>query len=231
MSVNAVTLQSVSFAWGKTNDPFLLVDELNVKVGEKLFLYGPSGSGKSTLLNIISGVVAPQTGKVNLLDVSLRELSNRERDQFRAQHLGIIFQQFNLVPYLNILDNLKLRISFLPKQRRHLATQQIPALLERLQLSDLASQKAYQLSVGQQQRTALARALLGSPEIIIADEPTSALDTDLRAEFMNLLFESIDDKTTLLFVSHDQQLKSRFDSTLDILQCRAGSQRATQEGV
>ncbi|MCE3251260.1 MAG: hypothetical protein K0Q67_270, partial [Cellvibrio sp.] len=84
MSVNAVTLQSVSFAWGKTNDPFLLVDELNVKVGEKLFLYGPSGSGKSTLLNIISGVVAPQTGKVNLLDVSLRELSNRERDQFRA---------------------------------------------------------------------------------------------------------------------------------------------------
>lgn len=231
MSVNAVTLQSVSFSWEKSNKPFLVVDDLNVKVGEKLFFYGPSGSGKSTLLNIISGVVAPQTGNVNLLDASLYELNNRQRDQFRAQHVGIIFQQFNLIPYLNILDNLKLRISFLPEKRKHLATQQIPALLERLQLSNVSSQKTYQLSVGQQQRTALARALLSSPEIIIADEPTSALDTDLRAEFMNLLFESIDDKTTLLFVSHDQQLMSRFDRTLNILQYRAGSQHATQGGI
>ena len=115
------------------------------------------------------------------------------------------------------------------RRQRHLLTYR--ALLERLQLSNVSSQKAYQLSVGQQQRTALARALLGSPEIIIADEPTSALDTDLRAEFMNLLFESIDDKTTLLFVSHDQQLMSQFGRTLNILQYRAGSQHATQRGI
>lgn len=231
MSVSAVTLQSISFAWGKAKNPFLLIDDLTVNTGEKIFLYGPSGSGKSTLLNIVSGVVAPQTGDVKLLDVPLRKLSNRQRDQFRAQHIGIIFQQFNLVPYLNIIDNLKLRVSFLPPERRQVAMQQIPALLERLQLSNIAHQKAYQLSVGQQQRTALARALLGAPEIIIADEPTSALDADLRTEFMNLLFESINDKTTLIFVSHDQQLMSRFDRTLNILQYRTDPQRVAQGGI
>jgi len=231
MSVSAVTLQSVSFAWGNATQPFLLINDLSVNTGEKIFLYGPSGSGKSTLLNLISGVIAPQTGEVNLLGVSLRKLSNRRRDQFRAQHIGIIFQQFNLVPYLNIIDNLKLRISFLPAERKQAALQQIPSLLERLQIATLSHQKAYQLSVGQQQRTALARALLGSPEIIIADEPTSALDADLRAEFMELLFESVDEKTTLLFVSHEQQLMSRFDRTLNIVQYHADLPSAVREGV
>lgn len=230
MSANAVTLQSVSFRWGKAGDPFLLLDDFNVMAGEKLFLYGPSGSGKSTLLNLITGVVTPQTGSVNVLGVPMQDLNNRQRDKFRAKNFGIIFQQFNLIPYLNIIDNLNLRIEFLPEERKQYAVQQIPALLERLQLSHVAQQKAYQLSVGQQQRTALARALLGSPGIIVADEPTSALDSNLRAEFMDLLFDSIDEKTALIFVSHDQQLIPTFDRTLNILQYRSGAARAVQEG-
>lgn len=222
-SNTAISFESVQYAWHKQDSPFLVIDNLCIAPGEKLFLYGASGSGKSTLLNLMAGVISPRAGSIHLLGTDVTRLSNRQRDQFRAQHMGIIFQQFNLIPYLNCADNLRMRIEFLPRDQQQAATAQIPVLLERLGIAHVAQQQAHQLSVGQQQRVALARALLGSPRIIIADEPTSALDADLREAFMSLLFELLDEKTCLVFVSHDQQLRSRFDRTLTMQTFRADS--------
>jgi putative ABC transport system ATP-binding protein len=223
MSHTAISLQSVQYAWGKQESPLLVIDDLRIDLGEKLFLYGASGSGKSTLLNLMAGVLLPRTGSINLLGTDVTRLSNRQRDQFRARQMGIIFQQFNLIPYLNCADNLRMRIEFLPRDQQQTAIAQIPVLLERLGIAHVAQQQAHQLSVGQQQRVALARALLGSPRIIIADEPTSALDADLREEFMRLLFELLDEKTCLVFVSHDQQLLPRFDRVLNMHAFRANT--------
>lgn len=230
LNTNAILLESVNYAWQK-GEPFLTIDTLSVAPGEKLFLYGPSGSGKSTLLNLIAGIALPQSGNINLLGTTINTLSHRHRDQFRARHMGIIFQQFNLIPYLNVIDNLRMRIEFLPQDQKQKALQQIPEILERLQIAQVTQQKAYQLSVGQQQRVALARALLGSPEIIIADEPTSALDSELREEFMHLLFDVLDEKTCLLFVSHDQQLLPRFDRVVNIQSFRTQSEVMVQREI
>lgn len=230
MSNTAISFESVRYAWGKQDSPFLVIDDLRIAAGEKLFLYGASGSGKSTLLNLMAGVLSPQSGNINLLGTELTRLSNRQRDQFRAQYMGIIFQQFNLIPYLNCADNLRMRIEFLPRDQKQNAFAQTPVLLERLGIAHVAQQQAHQLSVGQQQRVALARALLGSPRIIIADEPTSALDADLREEFMGLLFELLDEKTSLVFVSHDQQLLPRFDRVLNMQTFRPNSIAAASTG-
>lgn len=226
MNNSAIQLQSVNYSWDKHKDPLLTIEELNVASGEKLFLYGPSGSGKSTLLNLIAGVVAPQTGQVNLLGSDLGKMTQNKRDRFRAHHLGIIFQQFNLIPYLNVIDNLQLRVGFLPREVRKNSGRQIDQLLERLGLTQVAEKKTHQLSVGQQQRVALARALLGEPDIIIADEPTSALDDDLREQFMTLLFETVNENTTIIFVSHDKQLQWRFDRVVDIKKFHSSSKSA-----
>lgn len=222
-SNTAISFKSVQYAWGKQDSPFLVIDDLRIAAGEKLFLYGASGSGKSTLLNLMAGVLLPRAGSIHLLGTDITRLSNRQRDQFRATNMGIIFQQFNLIPYLNCADNLRMRIEFLPRDQQQAAIAQISLLLERLGIAQVAQQQAHRLSVGQQQRVALARALLGSPRIIIADEPTSALDADLCEEFMGLLFELLDEKTSLVFVSHDQQLLPRFDRALNMHAFRADS--------
>lgn len=218
MDSTAISMQSVQFSWKGNTSAGLDIEQLQIARGEKIFLYGPSGSGKTTLLNILAGVIAPTRGEIHLLGKDITRLNSRQRDQFRAQHLGIIFQQFNLIPYLNVTENLLLRMAFLPAEKRRLATTQMPLLLERLQLTAVLTTAAYQLSVGQQQRVALVRALLGSPEIIIADEPTSALDSELREEFMRVLFEALGENTSLLLVSHDRQLLPHFDRVLNIQQ-------------
>ncbi|HEX7763422.1 MAG TPA: ABC transporter ATP-binding protein [Cellvibrio sp.] len=218
MDSTAISMQSIQFSWKGNASAGLDIEQLQIARGEKIFLYGPSGSGKTTLLNIVAGVITPTQGKINLLGKDITRLSSRQRDQFRAQHLGIIFQQFNLIPYLNVTENLLLRMAFLSAEKRRLATTQMPLLLERLQLTAVLTTAAYQLSVGQQQRVALVRALLGAPEIIIADEPTSALDSELREEFMRVLFEALGENTSLLLVSHDRQLQPYFDRVLNIQQ-------------
>lgn len=218
---SAISLQSVHYAWGRQDAPLLMINDLRIAAGEKVFLFGPSGSGKSTLLNLITGVVSPRAGSIQVLGTDVTRLTNRQRDQFRASHMGIIFQQFNLIPYLNAVDNLRMRIEFLPREQHQSALAQIPILLARLGLVEVAQRQSHQLSMGQQQRVALARALLGNPRMVVADEPTSALDSDLRETFMQLLFELLDEKTSLVFVSHDHTLASRFDRVLNIQAFRA----------
>lgn len=212
----AISLHNLKFGWNTSEVPLLDIENLQVARNEHVFLYGPSGSGKSSLLNILSGINVPQQGTVEILGQSLTALSSRKRDQFRAQRMGIIFQQFNLISYLSVLDNLLLRAEF-SKQSKYQAKQKAQELISSLGLSKLADKKAQYLSVGQQQRVAVARALINSPEIIIADEPTSALDSDNRDAFIDLLFKSAASaNSTIVFVSHDKSLSHFFNRSLDI---------------
>jgi putative ABC transport system ATP-binding protein len=229
----AIALKKVRFLWPKATEPTIAMDELNIHQGEQLFISGPSGSGKSTLLSLIAGILAPTSGEIIINDCMISQLSSSERDIFRGSHIGFIFQQFNLIPYLTVLENVVIPCQ-LSKLRTHNSIEhhgsvlnEAKALLARLDLSpDLWQQKAHQLSVGQQQRVAAARALIGKPSILIADEPTSALDANRRQDFLDLLLSACRDHgTTLLFVSHDLEIMRNFTKVIhlnDINDCGKG---------
>ena len=216
----AVELRDVVFRW-QDGDAFVLeLPELVLAAGERLFVHGPSGSGKSTLLNLIGGVVQPARGEVRLLGQPLAALGTAARDAFRAAHTGFIFQQFNLIPYLSVLDNVLLPCRFSQRRAARAGdeTQEARRLLTALDIAaELWTRPANRLSVGQQQRVAAARALLGKPEIIIADEPTSALDPERQAAFLDLLLaEARAAGSSVLFVSHDLALADHFERTLEL---------------
>lgn len=218
--VPAIDLSQVVFGWSGTRQ-LLKIDRLVIEQGERIFLRGPSGSGKSTLLGLIGGVLVPASGAVRLLGTDIAGLNASTRDRFRGEHLGFIFQMFNLIPYLTVLENVLLPTEFSRPRRERVPSGALRIealrLLEALGLSsgDLLERKVTQLSIGQQQRVAAARALLGRPEIVIADEPTSALDADTRTVFLKLLMDECRALgSTLLFVSHDASLGMLFDRTL-----------------
>lgn len=222
MQSPAIEIDRLGFAWRQGTD-VLDIAELSVQRGERLFVQGRSGSGKSTLLSLMGGIVVPNRGQIRLLGQSMQELGAAARDRFRADHLGVIFQLFNLLPYLSVLENVLLPCHFSSVRRQRVLARapsledEAVRLLQRLQLTqpELWGRQVSQLSIGQQQRVAAARALMGGPEIIIADEPTSALDAHSRDAFVDLLLqECAGQGTTLLFVSHDAALAPRFDRTL-----------------
>jgi putative ABC transport system ATP-binding protein len=212
----AVHLSNLRFAWPGQALPCLDLAEFTVERGESVFVQGESGSGKSTLLALLGGVLVPQAGSVRVLGTELTRLSDGERDRFRVDHTGFIFQQFNLIPYLSMLDNVLLpcRFSARRRQRAHVRSATLAdearRLLAELDLDEtLWRRPVTQLSVGQQQRVAAARALIGEPELVIADEPTSALDAARQAAFLDLLArECVQAGATLIFVSHDSRLAS-----------------------
>ena len=212
---SAVSIEDVEFYWSKAVAPTLHIKEWHISKGQSVFLYGRSGSGKSTLLNIIAGILEPQQGVVSILDQDITHLGQVEKDRFRARHMGVIFQQFNLIPYLSVMDNIQLSQTFSAANR---SKEQMVQLVEQLGLSaDLLRRQANQLSVGQQQRVAVARALHHQPEIIIADEPTSALDAETRDEFIELLLQQAKtNNSAVLFVSHDKSLACYFDQSIDL---------------
>ncbi|MFT4994183.1 MAG: putative ABC transport system ATP-binding protein [Paraglaciecola sp.] len=211
----AINISKLSFAWPGKNGFRLNINNWQVSSGSHVFLYGPSGSGKSTLLNLLSGVMPAQSGNLEVLAEELTTLSARQRDRFRARHIGMIFQQFNLLPYLSGEQNIQLAGRFNGKNKL-INTDYARYLYGQLALSDnILQQDASTLSVGQQQRIAVARALIYQPELIIADEPTSALDTELRDSFVNLLLSNAT-HSTVIFVSHDRSLMPLFDQQFDI---------------
>ena len=181
-------------------------------------LLGESGSGKSTLLSLICGTILADQGTVKVADTDIGALSGGQRDRFRAEQIGVIFQQFNLLPFGSVRDNVLLPLRFAPERRRRVgnAFAEAVELCEALGLPESAiAAKAATLSVGQQQRVAVARAMIGRPPIIIADEPTSALDADSQNTFLDLLFTQVRTHgTSLLMVSHDPRLGNRFDRVL-----------------
>ncbi|MCD8522750.1 MAG: ABC transporter ATP-binding protein [Saccharospirillaceae bacterium] len=204
------------------------IRHFQLQAGERCFLHGPSGSGKSTLLNIIAGLCQPSTGEVWLAHQPLWRLSARQRDRLRATQTGVISQTLNLLPYLTVSDNLQLMQRF---AGQHNDRDWQAYLLQQLNLSAQANQTVAQLSVGQQQRAAIARALVHRPALIIADEPTSALDNDNKDAFMKLLLQQCSaSAASLLFVSHDLSLQPHFDRVLDIAACKPGYRAAPQSG-
>jgi len=222
-SDSLLALNEVRFHWPGRDGFALSVDSFSLDYGEKLFLKGPSGSGKSTLLSLICGIVSPDSGSISIDGVDIAQLSASRADRLRTDKLGIIFQQFNLLPYGSMLQNVLLPLQFSLARRERASAGGMPAdearrLLQRLGLAaEQHTRGVTRLSIGQQQRVAVARAIIGNPRLIIADEPTSALDTDNRDEFLKLLFEEVTRANAgLILVSHDQSLASRFDRRMEI---------------
>ncbi len=219
-----IELRDLEFHWPGTAAACLDVALLQMSQGESALLRGASGSGKSTLLALLGGVVVPGRGSVQVLGADFVSLSARARDRFRADHIGFLFQQFNLIPYLSVVENVLLPCGFSTRRRDAAAAQGMSArgeakrLLSRLDVdSSLWSRGVTRLSVGQQQRVAIARAMIGRPELIIADEPTSALDEARKESFLDLLMqECAAAGSTLLFASHDAGLEKRFDRIIDL---------------
>ena len=214
-----LVLNDVRFHWPGDDGFSLAIDAFTLDYGEKLFMRGPSGSGKSTLLSLICGIVRPDSGSIVIDGTDIAQLSPGRADRLRADKLGIIFQQFNLLPYGSMLQNVLMPLQF-SNSRRERATAaggtavgEARRLLERLGLQPaLHDRGVTRLSIGQQQRVAVARAMIGKPRLIIADEPTSALDADNRDEFLKLLFEEVERASaSLILVSHDPALAASFD--------------------
>jgi putative ABC transport system ATP-binding protein len=237
-----IEVEQVRFRWRRDLAPCLDLSSLRIEAGERVLLHGPSGSGKSTLLGLFGGVLRPEQGRVVALGQDLSAMPASARDRFRVDHVGFIFQQFNLVPYLSVIDNVLLPCRFSRRRlERAVASgpdgdgdlhQVVHRLLAGLDLApDLAHRPVTRLSVGQQQRVAVARALIGRPDIVIADEPTSALDEDRRSRFLDLLLRECQASGAgLVFVSHDRRLAPYFSRVLalaDLNQAARDTEAAT----
>ena len=213
--MSAIKISNLQYVWPESNTPIIDIPALEVELRGSVFLQGASGSGKSTLLSLLAGTLKASSGTLQILGTDLTSLSSRRRDRFRAEHIGIVFQQFNLIPFLTVEGNLKLASRFV---NQSVSGTEVRAkqLLESLRLdSAILGRRADRLSVGQQQRVAIARAFINQPEILLADEPTSALDTEARDLFMQLLM-SVREATgcTLIFASHDSSLASFFETKI-----------------
>ena len=220
-----VEIDRVRFAWKSGQRDILDIKRLEITAGERVFIEGPSGSGKSTLFSLLGGVVSPREGTVRVLQADISRMPAARRDRFRADHIGFVFQMFNLVPYLSMMDNVVLPCRFSHRRFERAQTRsgspeaEARRLLVRLGLepAELLARPVTELSIGQQQRVAIARALIGAPELIMADEPTSALDEGTRKRFLQVLSEQCDEAgVSLLFASHDTRLGALFDRRISL---------------
>ena len=195
----------------------LSVPELTVEKTEKVAVIGSSGSGKTTLLNLIAGIVTPIKGTVSVDDLKVSELTDTGRRDFRITSLGFVFQDFELLDYLNVMDNIlhPYRITgalILDKAVRERAG----ILAQEMGIGDKLKRPANDLSQGEKQRAAICRALLPQPKLLLADEATGNLDPDNKTRILDLLFQSVaDHDATLLAVTHDYDLLKRFDRVID----------------
>jgi len=235
--MHAIQINNLIFRWKRDGATVLSLDAIRIARGEQVFISGPSGSGKSTLLSLLAGVTTAEQGSLQVLGNRLERLGGVERDHFRANHIGYIFQMFNLIPYLSMVDNVTLPCRF-SRQRREKAVKRSGTpehealrLLDHLDMAhdELLDRPVTTLSVGQQQRVAAARALMGSPEIVIADEPTSSLDANRREAFVQLLFNECGESgATLVFVSHDESLEPLFERRIPLQEANRAAHPETR---
>ena len=232
-SEDAIAISGLRFGFG-SGDDVLAIRELHIRTAQRVFLFGPSGCGKSTLLAMVGGVLVPREGAVAVLGKNLASLKSTTRDRIRADHVGFIFQQFNLVPYLSVVENVSLPCRYSRRRLKRAVDadgsleESAARLLSALGIGEeLRSRKSTDLSVGQQQRVAAARALIGRPELVLADEPTSSLDADRRREFINLLVSECGRAdSTVIFVSHDASLATHFDVAIDLQTANTAAQHS-----
>ncbi|MEQ1722387.1 MAG: ABC transporter ATP-binding protein [Pseudobdellovibrio sp.] len=210
--MNAIEIRDLKFSYD--HHAILDLPSVDIKQGEIVFLYGPSGSGKSTLLELVAGVLKNQAGTLKVCGQDLSQMKDGGLDHFRAENIGYIFQSFNLIPYLSVLENIQLPFLF---QKTELDKQELLSLVKNLGLIEYIDRPVSKLSVGQQQRVAVARALIKKPKLILADEPTSALDYNHRENFLKILFDLCRaHKTSVLFVSHDLTMSKLFDRSISL---------------
>jgi len=226
----AVEIRDLRFSYRPDVD-VLRIRELEIPTGERVFLFGSSGSGKTTLLGLLAGVLETRQGSLQVLGKELTRMSRADRDAFRGAHVGYIFQLFNLIPYLTVLENITLPCRMSRQRRARLGgvalDEAAMELASQLNIGHLLSENVLALSVGQQQRVAAARALLGSPELIIADEPTSSLDADHREQFIEVLFAlARPAQATVVFVSHDRRLEPLFGRSIALSDINRADRRA-----
>jgi putative ABC transport system ATP-binding protein len=213
MSKNLISVENVKYSLGNNIKFRLNIKKFVLKKSDSVLIYGESGVGKSTFLNLLSGTLNPQEGAIQILGTNIVKTSSSIKDRIRGDHFGIVFQTFNLLPYITVKNNILLGKAYSTRKQSISNSDEVQILMDKLSLNynELIDRKAYELSIGQQQRVAVARALIGKPEIIIADEPTSALDKDNQNEFINLLFQSLDENEQgLIMVSHDKKLSNKF---------------------
>ena len=216
----ALDIENLVFSY-RNGEPVLDIPSLSLERGSQTFLYGPSGSGKTTLLGLMAGVLQATKGSIRVLGQDLSGLPGGRRDAFRAAHIGYVFQMFNLIPYLSVLENITLPCRLNPIRKQRLEGRGLAdvarELADHLEISHVLGNPVTELSVGQQQRVAACRALMGAPELVIADEPTSALDYDRREAFLSLLFQECSRAgATLVFVSHDRSLEDLFSNKVSL---------------
>ena len=208
--------------------PVLDVPSFAVPAGEQLALVGPSGGGKTTLLNVIAGITPPDSGRVEVGGVDITRLPEAGRDRFRAERIGIVFQSFNLLPAFSALENVLLGMAFTSKASRTRAEE----LIDAVGLSDRRHARPGQLSVGQQQRVAVARALANSPQLMLADEPTASVDLANQTRIVELIREQCRrENVALLVITHDDSLAAEFDRRVELREInRAAREPAAAAG-
>lgn len=219
MKLNKILeINNLKFFWSINDDFKIEINNFKIKNNEKILLLGKSGSGKSTLLNLISGILKPVSGSIKVESKELNLLSSSQLDNFRAENIGVIFQQFNLLNFTSPIDNILLPCHFTNFKNKNYKffKERALSLGEKLNLDQklLTKKNSNKLSVGQQQRISILRAVINMPKIILADEPTSALDQSNQDLFLEMLFGIChDEKVSLIMVSHDESLKSKFDKS------------------
>ena len=200
----------------------LAINQFDVAQGEKLAVIGPSGSGKTTLLNLAAGIIKSERGSIAVADTQIEQLSDAQRRDFRINNIGFVFQDFELIEYLNVMDNIihpyriTRSLQLTPSIRR-----QAIQLAEKIGIGDKLHRYANDLSQGEKQRVAICRALLPGPKLVFADEATGNLDPRNKGRILDLLFDNVEEHgTTLSAVTHDHELLPRFDRVVDFLQFR-----------
>lgn len=214
-----IEIQNLKFSWPKSSFN-LQIESLGIAAGEKLAIIGPSGSGKTTLLNLLAGIEVADEGSVSVLDTELKLLGDAERRDFRCSNIGFVFQQFELLDYLNVSDNIALPFSInksLASSKGELGNEEaIQSLAQSMGIGDKLQRHPQKLSQGEKQRVAICRALVAQPKLILADEPTGNLDPANKHRTLDLLFEQAESNgQTLIVVTHDMSIVDGFDRTID----------------
>tara|TARA_B110000003_G_C16581088_1_gene508126 strand:+ start:267 stop:893 length:627 start_codon:yes stop_codon:yes gene_type:complete len=205
-------LKSDSLSFSYNNSDILSFPDILLQEGEDLLILGDSGVGKTTLVHIISGLLRPRSGYVELNGTNLENLSSKSIDQFRGSNIGMIFQRSHFIKNLNILDNLLLSLYLSNKKQDR---ERVVQLLHEIGLDDKMNSSADELSQGEQQRAAIATALIKSPNLILADEPTSSLDNKNCQNIISLLKEqAAASNAKLIIITHDQRLKDQFNKSI-----------------
>ncbi len=206
--------RDLQFTYSEADSRSFAFPDLTASAGHPLLILGQSGVGKTTLLHLLAGLLSPQKGSILIGDTDLVGLSTRALDRFRGQHIGIVFQQTHFVQALTVGRNLQLA-QYLAGSRQD--GQRIKDLLARLGLATKLDQPTHRLSLGEQQRVSIARAVLNRPQLLLADEPTSALDDHNATEVIDLLADTAwEAEAALVIVTHDQRLKERFGNRVEL---------------